>query len=94
MVYQLEIDMLTRNERIIVEAIRNAPTVEIVIPGYDGVTGTTRITVNSKKVCHDVALAVQSHFVNQVKPMDAGAPDRGFRNRECYGKNYQYRRVK
>ena len=54
--------MLTRNERIIVEAIRNAPVVEIVIPGYDGVTGVTRIKVASKRVCHDVAIAVQSHL--------------------------------
>ena len=58
--------MLTRNDRILVEAIRNAPSVTIVIPGYDGITGETRIKVSSKKVSHDVALAVQSHFVNQM----------------------------
>ena len=48
------------------EAIRNAPSVTIVIPGYDGVTGVTRIKLARKKVSHDVAIAVQSHF-NSVK---------------------------
>ena len=48
------------------EAIRNAPSVTIVIPG-DGKTGDTRIKIANKKVSHDVALAVQSHFVNYSK---------------------------
>ena len=64
--------MLTKNERIIVEAIRNAPSVTIVIPGYDGITGETRIKVNSKKVSHDVALAVQTHFMYLTKSAGGG----------------------
>ena len=67
--------MLTRNERIIVEAIRNAPSVTIVIPGYDGVTGETRIKLASKKVSHDVVLAVQSHFVSLSRIVERGAPN-------------------
>ncbi len=54
------------------EAIRNAPSVTIVIPGYDGVTGETRIKLASKKVSHDVAIAVQSHF-NSFDKMRGGA---------------------
>lgn len=64
--------MLTRNERILVEAIRNAPMVKIVIPGYDGITGDTVIKVASKKVSHDVAIALQSHF-NSFDKMRGGA---------------------
>lgn len=63
--------MLTRNERIIVEAIRNAQSVEIVIPG-DGRTGSTRIKIASKKVSHDVALAVQSHFADLARIVGGG----------------------
>ncbi len=55
---------LEKNERILVEAIRQSPVVEIVIPGYDGVTGDCRIKIRSKKVCHDIALAVQNHLNN------------------------------
>lgn len=66
---------LEKNERILVEAIRQSPVVEIVIPGYDGVTGDCRIKIRSKKVCHDIALAVQSHYVNQTK-MGGGTPIR------------------
>ena len=64
--------MLTRNERILVEAIRQSPCVEIVIPGYDGITGDTRIKIRSRKVSHDVALAVQSHFVNLTNSLRWG----------------------
>lgn len=55
---------LEKNERILVEAIRQSPVVEIVIPGYDGMTGDCRIKIRSKKVCHDIALAVQNHLNN------------------------------
>ena len=70
--------MLTRNERIIVEAIRNAPSVTIVIPG-DGMTGDTRIKIANKKVSHDVALAVQSHFVNLSRIVGVGTPNNHYR---------------
>ena len=55
---------LTSNERIVVEAIRNAPKVQILIPGYDGKTGETRVTIENKKFSHDVALSLQSYYVN------------------------------
>ena len=54
--------MLTSNERILVEAIRNSKVLEITIPGDDGRMGDTYITIRNKKACHDVALAVQSYF--------------------------------
>ena len=53
--------MLTQNERIVVEAIRKAPSVTIIIPG-DGMSGDCRIKISSKSVSHDVAIAVQSYF--------------------------------
>lgn len=56
--------MLTKNDRILVEAIRQSPVVEIIVPGYDGKTGDCRIKVTGKLVCHDVALAVQNHLNN------------------------------
>ena len=55
---------LSNNERIIVEAIRNAPKVQIIVPGYDGKTGETRITVEDSKFSHDVAISLQSYYVN------------------------------
>lgn len=54
--------MLTSNERVLVEAIRNSPVLEITIPGRDGRMGDTYIKIKNKKACHDVALAVQSYF--------------------------------
>lgn len=54
--------MLTNNERILVEAIRSSPVLEIIIPGRDSRMGDTYITIKNKKACHDVALAVQSYF--------------------------------
>lgn len=54
--------MLSKNERIIVEAIRNSPVLEITIPENNG---NTYITIRSKKTCHDVALAIQSYFANK-----------------------------
>ena len=75
MVIQPQNDMLTRNERILVEAIRQAPIIEIVIPGYDGITGETRIKVASKTMSHDVSIALQSHF-NRFSRMGGGTPIR------------------
>ncbi len=53
--------MLTRNERLLIEAIRKAPSVTIIIPG-DGICGDCQIKISSRTVSHDVALAVQSHL--------------------------------
>lgn len=53
--------MLTANERILVEAIRNSPVLEITIPGKEG-RMVAYIKIKNKKACHDVALAVQSYF--------------------------------
>ena len=55
--------MLTRNERVLVEAIRRADTITIIVPG-DGRTGDGRIRIQSKTVSHDVAIALQTHFNN------------------------------
>ena len=64
--------MLAKNERILVEAIRQSTGVEIIVPGYDGKTGDCRIKVTGKLVCHDVALAVQNHLNNLGRRMMGG----------------------
>ena len=68
---------LTSNERILVEAIRKAPRVQILIPGYAGKSGETRITVVDSKFSHDVALSLQSYYVNAGR----------LENRELLGAN-------
>ena len=53
--------MLTRNERILVEAIRNSQFIEIRLPDSTGGMDY-RMKFSSKNLCHDIALAVQTHF--------------------------------
>lgn len=60
--------MLDKNERIIVEAIRNAPRIKIVIEG--GAYPSEVPFMPSKTLNHDIALAVQSHY-NRMKKMKA-----------------------
>lgn len=52
--------MLDKNDRRIIESIRNAPRIKIIIEGgeYD-----QEITFSpNKTLSHDIALAVQSHY--------------------------------
>lgn len=58
--------MISRTERILVEAIRRSPMVTIVIPGDDG-CGDTRIKVANRLFSHDVAIALQSYFNRSSK---------------------------
>lgn len=53
--------MISRTERILVEAIRQAPVVTILIPGDNG-CGNTRIKVANRLFSHDVGIALQSYF--------------------------------
>lgn len=53
--------MLSKNERILVEAIRQSQFIEIRLPDTTG-GGECRMKFSSKSLCHDIALAVQSHF--------------------------------
>ena len=54
--------MLTRNERILVEAIRNSQFIEIRLLDSTGGGMDCRMKFSSKNLCHDIALAVQTHF--------------------------------
>ena len=56
--------MLDSNDRIIVESIRNAPRLKIVIIGGD-YEGQIAFAPN-RKLNHDIALAVQSYY-NQIR---------------------------
>ncbi len=53
--------MLTRNERIIVEAIKEAPAIEIRLIDRGGSDHTIRVS-REKVFSHDIALAVQKYF--------------------------------
>lgn len=52
--------MITRNERIIVEAVRRASSMSIYFNGVE-------IYVRNGEFSHDVAIALQSHFNRQHK---------------------------
>jgi len=59
--------MLSKNERIIVEAVRNAQALEIRIPSQSigGVLSeelSLMFRVDTKLLAHDIAIAIQSHF--------------------------------
>ena len=54
-------DMITREERMIIECIRTARTVKIECENSDGAIMTIRY---GGIVPHDVAVAVQNHFNN------------------------------
>ena len=56
--------MLDKNDRIIIEAIRNASKIKIVIENKGE---ESQINFSPSKIlCHDIAIAVQSHY-NRVK---------------------------
>jgi hypothetical protein len=57
--------MLSRNDRIIVEAIKKAQVVEIRLLDR-GAEHTVRITRDSR-CCHDIALAVQDYLKRSAK---------------------------
>ena len=50
--------MLDRNQRILVEAVRNSKVIEISIPGL-------QLKSPDKKLIHDIAICLQSHFNTQ-----------------------------
>ena len=59
--------MLSKNERIIVEALKSARSLEIRIPPQviGGVLSeelSLMFRVDTKLLAHDIAIAVQSHF--------------------------------
>ena len=54
--------MLDNNDRVIVEAIRNAPRIKIIIDGGGNSEDTEIAFSPSKILSHDIALAVQSHY--------------------------------
>lgn len=56
--------MLDKNDRVIVESIRNAQRLRIIVVGkeYNGEISFAP----SKRLNHDIALAVQSHY-NRLK---------------------------
>ena len=57
--------MLDKNDRAIVESIRNAQRIKIVVEG--GVYSGTISFSPSKTLNHDIALAVQSHYNRLIK---------------------------
>ena len=54
--------MLDKNDRVIVEAIRKASRLKLVIDGDSEIAFAP-----SKALSHDIALAVQSHFNRLTK---------------------------
>ena len=57
--------MRPNNDRVIIEAIRNAPRIKIVIEG--GAESSEVSFAPSRILAHDIALAVQSHYNRLTK---------------------------
>lgn len=65
--------MITRNERIIVEAVRRASSMSIRFNGVE-------IYVRNGEFSHDVAIALQSHFNRVHKAQEYSKPEIQARN--------------
>lgn len=56
--------MLDKNQRAIVEAIRNSERIEILVPSQKYGIVPISIKVEGRRVTHDIALAIQNYMNN------------------------------